>query len=215
MIIIIKMTGRATGQNSRYQHPQQHDIVFEWSCGAPSAVLLHLASVTAPPGQHALWSGLVWSAAGSYWRSCARASYQHDKEGRVCQHLVWSVKKDETLKVLCCLHRPLKGTWQRPKQKKPKTWARANRKCIILSTVDSFERVRTAAFHSPRSDEHFDTWCGRKLSLLSARRDEMRLVPLTPCRLIVLQDQRSNIFYYVQLRTCDLMILARLMLLWM
>lgn len=41
-----------------------------------------------------------------------------------------------------------------------------------------------------------------------------RLVSLTPARLIVLQDERSNIFYYVQLGTCDLMvILGRLMLL--
>lgn len=40
------------------------------------------------------------------------------------------------------------------------------------------------------------------------------LVPLTPARLIVLHDERSNIFYYVQLGTCDFMvILGSLMLL--
>lgn len=42
------------------------------------------------------------------------------------------------------------------------------------------------------------------------------LVPLTPARLIVLHDERSNIFYYVQLGTCDFMvILGSLMLLQM
>lgn len=42
------------------------------------------------------------------------------------------------------------------------------------------------------------------------------LVPLTPARLIVLHDERSNIFYYVQLGTCNFMvILGSLMLLQM
>lgn len=209
------MTGRASGQNSGYRDPQQHDIVFEWSCSEPPAVLLHLVSVTAPPGQHALHHTLLLGSRIVLWELHSGGSFRHDKEGGACQHFVWSINKDKTLKLLGCVPHPLKGTWQRLKQKRPKTLARANRKWIILSTLDSFERVRTEAFHSPRSDEHFDTRCGRKLSLLSARRDEMQLVSLTPGRLIVLQDKRSNIFYYEQHGTCDLMILARLILLWM